>query len=279
MASNLILLISYNAFRLGAMAFLAILLSNLIFAWLCKIWKIKVLEFSIFLNPWFSLLKKEINGTIYKLGWLPLGAYIKPLGMEKADLQSIAVEELPFTFLSKSRTKQILFKLTPTLVWLLFLLLSLYALKESGNIFQAIEEMFNYILLAIKTMFGSGSHNEFVKITNDMLVDKNIIAFALILLTSMYLVLTLLQKIMALSAQNEKKIYWLIKLPVFIVAIFAMYLTFWKIPTFVFSFFSFGQNISYLVSFLLGLYFIGSLVFILAMILVKIPYQRLATQK
>jgi hypothetical protein len=48
-----------------------------------------------------------------------------------------------------------------------------------------------------------------------------------------------------------------------------VYLIFWKIPVFVFSFFSFGQNISYIVSFLLGLYLIGSVIFILTMILIK----------
>jgi hypothetical protein len=266
-------LFNYNAFLFGAIVFLAISLSNAIIVWLCKIWKVKIIEFSIFLNPWFSLLKKEINGTIYKLGWLPIGAYIKPLGMSKEDSQNILVEELPFSFLSKSRSKQVLFRLTPTLVWVFMLLLSLYALKGSGNIFQAIEEMFNYMLFAIKAMFGLSSHSELVKRTSNFLIDKNIISFALVILISMYLVLAPVSKIMTIYS-DEKKVNKLIKLAGSIVIIFGVYLIFWKIPTFVFSFFSFRQNTSYIVSFLLGLYFIGSLFFILAMIVVKLSSVR-----
>jgi hypothetical protein len=266
------LLFSYNAFLLGALFFLTTALVNIIFVWLCKIWKVKVLEFSIFLDPWFSLFKKENNGTIYKLGWLPLGAYIKPLGETKEDLQGIAIEELPFSLSNKSSTKQVFFLLTPYLVFLFVLLLSLYTLKGSGNILQAIEEMFNYISVALKTMFGFSSVSEFGKMTNNMLIDKNIISFALILLMSLYLILNPLSKIMNLDTQGEKKINLLkvIKVIAGIIILFGTYLTFWKIPKFVFSFFSFRQNVSYMVSFVLGLYFIGSIIFILSMIIVKL---------
>jgi hypothetical protein len=264
------LLVNSNAFLLGAIVFLVILLSNIVYLWLCKIWKVKVTELSIFLNPGFSLLKKEINGTIYKLGWLPIGAYIKPLGMEKKDLQSIAIEELPFAFVNISRAKKVLFRLAPTLVCLFAVLLGLYTVKGPGNFLQATEEMFNYILFAVKTMFGLSSNSEFVKMTNNTLIDKNIVSFALILCMSTYLVLNSLSKITNLYPKDGKKANWLITLVVLIVTVFAGYLTFWKIPAFVFSFFSFRQNLSYIVSFLLGLYFIGVLIFILVMILVKL---------
>jgi membrane-associated protease RseP (regulator of RpoE activity) len=268
---------SYNSFCLGALIFLAISLSNFIYVWLCKVWKVKITEFSIFLNPFFSLLKKEINGTIYQLGWLPIGAYIKPLGMLKADLGSISIKELPFSFLNKSRTKQLLFRLIPSLVWLFALLLSLCTLKGPGNIFQTTAEMFYYILVAIKTMFGLSAANELVMRTNNMLIDNNIISFALTLLISVFLVLTSLSKIMGIYSQDGKNINWMIKLPGFFIIIFGVYLTFWKIPTFVFSFFSFRQNVSYVLSFILGLYLIGSLAFVLAMILEKLKTSKLAS--
>ncbi|PWV56159.1 hypothetical protein [Chitinophaga sp. S165] len=261
---------SHNAFYLGALIFLAISLSNFIYVWLCKIWKVKITEFSIFLNPGFSILKRNINSTIYQLGWLPIGAYIKPLGMLKEDLGSIAIEELPFSFLNKSRTKQLFLGLIPSVVWLLALLLSLCTLKGPGNILQATAEMLSYILVAIKTMFGLSAANELVMRTTNMLIDKNIISFALTLLISIFLVLTSLSKIMSIYSRDEKNINWLIKLPGFIVIILGVYLTFWKIPSFVFSFFSFNQNVSYILSFILGLYLIGSLAFILTIILVKL---------
>ncbi len=89
-------LINRNAFVLGAILIFIISLSNIVYVWLCKIWKVKVVEFSIFSNPWFSLLKKEINGTNIYIRLVPTGSYIKPLGMLKEDLQSIATEELAF---------------------------------------------------------------------------------------------------------------------------------------------------------------------------------------
>jgi len=261
---------SYNAFCLGALIISAISLSNFIYVWLCKIWKIKITEFSIFLNPGFSLLKKEINGIMYQLGWLPLGAYIKPLGMLEKDLGSIAIEELPFSFLNKSRTKQLFFRLIPSLVWLFVLLLALCTLKGPGNILQTTAEMLYYMLSAIKTMFGLNTANEFVISTNNILIDKNIISFALALITSMFLIFTAVSKIMNIASPDGKETNWLIKLPVYIISIFGVYLTLWKIPIFVFSFFSFRQNVSYILSFILGLYLIGLLVFILTMIFVKL---------
>lgn len=258
---------SYNAFCLGVLIFSAISLSIFIYVWLCKMWKIKIIEFSIFFNPFFSLFKKEINGIMYQLGWLPMGAYIKPLGMLKKDLGSIPKKELPFSFLNKSRTKQLLLHLIPYLVWLFVLLLSLCALKGPGNILQTTAEMLNYILVAIRTMFGLSAANEFMMSTNNILTDKNIISFALTLFTLIFFVLTLLSKIMSIN--DEKNINSLIKLSGYIIIIFCAYLIFWKIPTFIFSFFSFRQNVSHILSLTLGLYLAGSLAFILVMILAK----------
>ncbi|MBO9200796.1 MULTISPECIES: hypothetical protein [Niastella] len=262
-------LLSYNAFLLGAIIFLAVSLCNLMYIWLCKIWKIKIVEVSIFLNPGFSLVKKEVNGIVYILGWLPVGTIIKPLGESKEDLEKMAIEELPYTFSSKSRTKQVLFRLSDSLVWLVFLFVSLFALKGPGNILRAIDEMFNYVEFALKTMFDSSLHNEFVNRTNSLLMDSNIIAFASILLIVMYLVITPLSKIPSLFPEDGRKTNGLIKLIGYAVGIFVTYMTLWKIPKFVFPFFSFGQIISYLISSLLGLYIVGSLFFLLTMCVAK----------
>jgi hypothetical protein len=267
--------ISYNAFVLGAMVFLAISFGNFIYAWLCKIWKIKIIEFALFLNPWFSLFKKDIDGTKFIVGWLPLGSHLKPLGMLKEDLENIPKEELPFSFLSKSRSRQIFFHLTPFLVWLVVLLLSFFTLKSSGTMQEAIVEMSNYILIVFKTLFGAISTSEFVKSTTEVLNGKNIISFALILMISMFIALTPVTKLMPLLFRKEKEPNWLVKILSFAVTIFVMYLALWKIPAFVFSFFSFRQNMIYIFSFFLGLYFTGALAVALTTVLVKLNAFRL----
>ena len=46
-----------------------------------KLFKTRVEKFYLFFDPWFSLVKKKIGGTVYGIGWLPLGGYVKIAGM------------------------------------------------------------------------------------------------------------------------------------------------------------------------------------------------------
>lgn len=136
--------------------------------------------------------------------------------------------------------------------------------------------MLYYILVAIKTMFGLSAANELVMRTNIMLIGKNIISFALILLTSMFLVLTSLSKIMSIYARDGK-ISLADKVTEPYNSHFRCVFDLLENSYICFSFFSFRQNVSYILSFTLGLYLIGSLAFILAMILVKLKTSKLAS--
>ncbi|AID37549.1 M50 family membrane-associated zinc metalloprotease [Candidatus Walczuchella monophlebidarum] len=42
-----------------------------------KLFKIRVYRFVIFFDPWFSIFEKKIGSTVYGIGWLPLGGYVK----------------------------------------------------------------------------------------------------------------------------------------------------------------------------------------------------------
>lgn len=42
-----------------------------------KFFSISVDKLFIFFNPWGSIFKKKIGDTVYGLGWMPLGGYIK----------------------------------------------------------------------------------------------------------------------------------------------------------------------------------------------------------
>ncbi|WP_185873760.1 RIP metalloprotease RseP [Blattabacterium cuenoti] len=48
---------------------------------LSKIFKVRVERFFLFFDPWFSIFKKKIGDTIYGIGWIPLGGYVKIAGM------------------------------------------------------------------------------------------------------------------------------------------------------------------------------------------------------
>lgn len=66
----------------------------------------RVEKFYLFFNPWFSLFKwqSKRSGTIYGLGWVPLGGYCQIAGMvdESMDTDSLKSEPKPDEFRSKS---------------------------------------------------------------------------------------------------------------------------------------------------------------------------------
>jgi regulator of sigma E protease len=68
-----------------------------------KIFKCKVEKFYLFFDPWFSLFKKKIGETVYGIGWLPLGGYVKIAGMvdESMDKEQMKKPPQPWEFRSK----------------------------------------------------------------------------------------------------------------------------------------------------------------------------------
>lgn len=67
-----------------------------------KWFKCRVEKFYLF-DPWFSLFKKKIGETVYGIGWLPLGGYVKIAGMvdESMDKEQLKLPPQPYEFRSK----------------------------------------------------------------------------------------------------------------------------------------------------------------------------------
>ena len=68
-----------------------------------KWFKCRVEKFYLFFDPWFSLVKKKIGDTVYGIGWLPLGGYVKISGMvdETMDKEQIKQPPQPWEYRSK----------------------------------------------------------------------------------------------------------------------------------------------------------------------------------
>jgi regulator of sigma E protease len=68
-----------------------------------KWFKCRVEKFYLFFDPWFSLVKKKVGETIYGIGWLPLGGYVKIAGMidESMDKEQMKMPPQPWEFRSK----------------------------------------------------------------------------------------------------------------------------------------------------------------------------------
>ncbi len=57
--------------------------------------KCRVEKFFLFFDPWFALFKKKIGDTVYGIGWLPLGGYVKISGMIDESMDKEAMKQPP----------------------------------------------------------------------------------------------------------------------------------------------------------------------------------------
>jgi regulator of sigma E protease len=78
-----------------------------------KIFKTRVEKFYLFFDVKFSLFKKKIGDTVYGIGWLPLGGYVKISGMidESMDTEQLAQEPQPWEFRSKPTWQRLIIML------------------------------------------------------------------------------------------------------------------------------------------------------------------------
>ncbi|MEO8766223.1 MAG: RIP metalloprotease RseP [Ginsengibacter sp.] len=78
-----------------------------------KWFKCRVEKFYLFFDPWFSLVKKKIGDTVYGIGWLPLGGYVKISGMvdESMDKEQMKLPPQPWEFRSKPAWQRLIIML------------------------------------------------------------------------------------------------------------------------------------------------------------------------
>lgn len=78
-----------------------------------KIFKTRVEKFYLFFDVKFSLFKKKIGDTVYGIGWLPLGGYVKISGMidESMDKEQMAQPPQPWEFRSKPTWQRLIIML------------------------------------------------------------------------------------------------------------------------------------------------------------------------
>ncbi len=78
-----------------------------------KWFKCRVEKFYLFFDPWFSLFKKKIGETVYGIGWLPLGGYVKIAGMvdESMDKEQMNQPPQPWEFRSKPAWQRLIIML------------------------------------------------------------------------------------------------------------------------------------------------------------------------
>ena len=78
-----------------------------------KIFKVKVEKFFLFFDVKFAIFKKKIGDTVYGMGWLPLGGYVKIAGMidESMDREQMAQPPKEWEFRSKPAWQRLIIML------------------------------------------------------------------------------------------------------------------------------------------------------------------------
>ena len=78
-----------------------------------KLFGTRVEKFYLFFDIKYSLFKKKIGETVYGIGWLPLGGYVKIAGMidESMDMEQMAQPPKPWEFRSKPAWQRLIIML------------------------------------------------------------------------------------------------------------------------------------------------------------------------
>ncbi len=101
-----------------------------------KLFKTRVEKFYLFFDYKFSLFKKKIGDTVYGIGWIPLGGYVKISGMidESMDTEQLEKEPQPWEFRSKPAWQRLIIMLGGVTVnFILGILIYIFMLNVWGE--------------------------------------------------------------------------------------------------------------------------------------------------
>ncbi len=124
-----------------------------------KAFKTRVERFFIFFDVKFAIWKKKIGETVYGIGWLPLGGYVKIAGMidESLDTEQMKKPPQPWEFRSKPAWQRLIIMLAGIIV----------------NILLA------FVIFTILTFKNGETYVDVNKMTRGVMVDSAQMAFGM----------------------------------------------------------------------------------------------------
>ena len=135
-----------------------------------KIFKTRVEKFYLFFDVKFSLFKKKIGETVYGIGWLPLGGYVKIAGMidESMDTEQMAQEPQPWEFRSKPTWQRLIIMLGGVIVnFLLGFFIYMMILFVWGEDYQNTDDVkYGYGVTKTMEQYGFKDGDKIVSINN-----------------------------------------------------------------------------------------------------------------
>ncbi len=124
-----------------------------------KLFKTRVEKFYLFFDVKFSLFKKKIGETVYGIGWLPLGGYVKIAGMidESMDKEQMAQPQQPWEFRSKPAWQRLIIMLGGVTVnFILAFIIYIGMAFAYGDTYIAMEDFKDGLLIDNPAMINAG---------------------------------------------------------------------------------------------------------------------------
>ncbi|HEY4538891.1 MAG TPA: RIP metalloprotease RseP [Faecalibacter sp.] len=119
---------------------------------------VRVERFFVFFDVKFAIWKKKIGDTVYGIGWLPLGGYVKLSGMidESMDTEQMKSEPQPWEFRTKPAWQRLIIMLGGIIVNIVLAMI-IYAvlLIANGERFTKVDQM-KYGLAVDSTQLSLG---------------------------------------------------------------------------------------------------------------------------
>lgn len=156
-----------------------------------RMFKIRVEQFYIFFNPWFSIYKRKIGDTVYGIGWLPLGGYVSLAGMidettDKEKMELLNQPPQPWEFRSKPAWKRLIVMLAGVVMNVL-LAMAIYSgiLYTWGDTYYHNDDMVNgYVFNEAGKKLGFADGDRIVAIDGEKIEDIGRIGEMLLLADS-----------------------------------------------------------------------------------------------
>jgi len=124
--------------------------------------KCRVEKFFLFFDPWFALFKKKIGDTVYGIGWLPLGGYVKISGMidESMDKEQMKQPPQDWEFRSKPAWQRLIVMLGGVIMNILTaIVIYAFVLMIWGDKRTPIASVKNGIWVTDSVMYKLGFRN------------------------------------------------------------------------------------------------------------------------
>jgi len=143
-----------------------------------KIFKTRVEKFYLFFDVKFSLFKKKIGETVYGIGWLPLGGYVKIAGMidESMDTEQMAQEPQPWEFRSKPAWQRLIIMLGGVTVnFILAIVLFIIMLSVWGTSYSTKDSAkYGYGVTKTLENYGFQQGDKIISINDEPIEDITI---------------------------------------------------------------------------------------------------------